>query len=144
MTWFLQGLLSLLGRCMFCAIFVASAVGNKIPNFSAVADTMGEKGIAEPRTMLFGAISFLLVGSLLVMVGYRARLGASLLLVFLVAATYFFHDFWNMAPDAAGYLEQQTQCFKNLALAGMTVFILGNGPGLWSLGPHPKDDREFV
>ncbi|HEY6563260.1 MAG TPA: DoxX family protein [Pirellulaceae bacterium] len=144
MTWFAQSILSLIGRCMFCAIFVLSAAGNKIPNFSTVAETMGTKGIPEPRTMLFGAIAFLLVGSALVALGYRARLGAGLLLVFLVAATYFFHDFWNLAVDSDAYREQQIQFLKNLGLAGMAVFILANGPGLGAIGPRARDDQEFV
>ena len=32
-----QGILAVLGRILLCAIFLMSAVGNKIPNFQAVA-----------------------------------------------------------------------------------------------------------
>ena len=91
----LQGLLSIVGRLMLCTIFVMSAIGNKIPNFDGVVAYMGNEGVPQPKIMLAGAIVFLIVGSISVFLGFRARFGACLLFVFLVLATYYFHDFWT-------------------------------------------------
>ena len=85
-----------------------------------------------PQVMLFGGIVFLIAGSLSVIAGYKAKIGAGLLLVFLVLATYFFHDFWSF-EDAAEKQQQMIQFMKNLALMGAMVHLIANGPGPMSL-----------
>jgi putative oxidoreductase len=72
--------------------------------------------------------------------GYKARLGAFLLLVFLGAATYYFHDFWQ-APAEQKQTEM-IQFMKNLALMGTMVFIMANGAGPWSLDASAAAKRE--
>ena len=91
----IRGLLSVLARLMIAAIFLMSAVGNKILNFNGVAEGMAKEGVPQPKILLAGAIAFLIVGALSIVLGYRPRLGAFLLLSFLAAATYYYHDFWT-------------------------------------------------
>ena len=91
----LQGVMSAAARVLIGLIFLMSAVGNKIPNFESVAGYMASEGVPAPKVLLAGAIAFLVVGSLSVMAGAWTRVGAAMLLVFLVAATYYFHDFWT-------------------------------------------------
>ena len=137
----LRGLLSVLARVMIAAIFVLSAVGNKIPQFNGVAAMMEGKGIPQPKILLAGAIAFLILGGLSIVLGYKARLGALLLLVFLGAATYYFHDFRKAAPE--DQQREMIQFMKNLALMGTMVFLLANGTGPWSLDNRraaPADD----
>lgn len=128
----LQGLVSLAGRLLLTAIFLSSALMNKIPNFNDVVAYMQGEGVPMPRVMLAGAIVFLVVGSASLITGYRARCGAVLLLVFLALATYFFHDFWTVA-DAAAKQQQQIHFMKNLGLMGAMLFIIANGGGAWSM-----------
>lgn len=126
-----QAIVSVLGRLSLITIFLMSAVGNKIPNYSGVAGVMEKVGVPVPQVSLALAVVFLVVGSVTVLVGYYARLGAVLLAVFLVLATYYFHAFWA-APEA----EQQAQMIqfmKNLGLFGAMLFIVANGPGAGSL-----------
>lgn len=142
---FAKGITTLVGRILLALIFLMSAVGNKIPNFSAVADLMKSQGVPLPSVLLTGAIVFLLVGSLSIVLGFKARIGATLLLVFLVLATYFFHDFWTWPEDAMWILSsnsdvkmpvQQVEMIsfmKNLALMGAMLFIVANGAGPMSL-----------
>ncbi len=122
---------SLLGRVLLVALFVLSALGNKIPNFLDVAGHMASEGVPAPQLLLAGAIAFLVVGGLSVLAGYQARWGAGLLLVFLALATYYFHDFWNF--DGPDRQMQTIQFMKNLSLMGAMVFIIANGPGALSL-----------
>jgi putative oxidoreductase len=127
----IQSLTSVAGRVLLCTIFFASALGNKIPNFREVVNVMDSVGVPAPSVMLAGAIVFLVVGSIAVMLGFKARLGAGLLLVFLVLATYYFHAFWTLEGQ-----EQQAQMIKfmkNLSMMGAMVFIIANGPGAGSL-----------
>jgi putative oxidoreductase len=127
-----QGIVAVLGRILLCAIFLMSAVGNKIPNFQAVAGKMANEGVPAPQVMLAGAIVFLIAGSLSVILGYKARIGAALLLVFLVLATYYFHDFWTVS-DPQAQQEQMIQFLKNLGLMGAMLLVIANGTGPMSL-----------
>lgn len=127
----LQGITTVVGRVMIATIYLMSAVGNKIPNFSDVAGYMAAEGVPAPKIMLAGAIVFLVVGALLIMLGFKARLGAALLAVFLVLATYFFHDFWNF--EGQEQQMQMIQFMKNLSLLGAMVFLIANGSGKFSL-----------
>ncbi len=138
----LQALLSIVGRLMLCTIFAMSAIGNKIPNFDGVVAYMDKAGVPQPKIMLAGAIVFLLVGSLSIIVGFKARFGACLLFIFLVLATYYFHDFWTL-EDAQAKQNEMINFMKNLALMGAMVLIIANGPGAGSvdnLGCCDSDD----
>lgn len=123
----MQGIASLLGRVMIATIFLMSAVGNKIPKFNDVAAYMASEGVPQPQIALAGAILFLIVGSLSVIAGFQVRFGAGLLLVFLVLATYYFHDFWNM--EGQEQQMQMIQALKNLSLMGTMLFLMANGAG---------------
>jgi putative oxidoreductase len=142
----IQGFLSLVARLMITAIFLSSAVLNKIPQFNNVAEMMAGKGVPQPKILLAGAIAFLILGSLSLILGFRARLGALLLLVFLAAATYYFHAFWKLPAEEQ--MPEQIAFMKNLALMGTMVLIMANGAGPWSLdarrqagaGSEPGDE----
>ncbi len=126
-----QGLLTVSGRLFIVTIFIMSAVGNKIPQFSGVAQYMASEGVPAPQIMLAGAIVFLIAGGLSILLGFYARVGAVLLFIFLVLATYFFHDFWTFEGEAAQ--NQMIQFTKNLSMMGTMLFIMAVGSGPWSL-----------
>lgn len=129
----LAPVVSILGRLCLCTIFIMSAVGNKIPQFNGVVGYMKANGMTlMPEAMLVGAIIFLLVGSAMVVSGYQARFGAFLLLIFLLLATFFFHDFWNPRHGDQAQM-QMIQAMKNLGLMGAMLFIMANGSGAGSL-----------
>lgn len=139
----IRGVVALLGRVMLSAIFLMSALGNKIPNFNDVVGYMQAEGVPAPRIMLAGAIVFLIAGGVSLVLGYWTRVGAALLLVFLVLATYYFHDFWTF-EDAAERQQQMIQFMKNLALMGAMLLLIAQGPGPLSLDerrrqPTPTD-----
>ena len=142
----LRGPLTVLGRLLLCTIFFMAAVGNKIPHFSDVAKIMDSVGVPAPQLLLVGAIVFLLVGSLSVFVGYKARIGAVLLLTFLVLASYYFHPFWKL--DGQAQQEQMIQFMKNLSMMGAMLFVIANGSGPMSVdsllhkrATAPADER---
>jgi len=129
-----RGILAVVGRLMLAAIFLLSAVG-KLGNFSGTAGMMAQKGVPAAQILLVGAIAFEVAGSLSIVLGYRPRIGAILLLVFLVLATYYFHDFWRI-EDAKEKQDQMVHFLKHLAIMGAMVLIIANGTGPFSL-----DDR---
>ena len=126
-----HGLLNVAGRVMITVIFLMSALANKIPKFDDVARIMGTAGIPQPQVMLAAAILFLIAGSLSIIFGYKARIGAGLLFVFLVLATYYFHDFWKYQGQRQQ--EQMVQFLKNLSMMGTMIFLMANGSGAMSL-----------
>ena len=132
----LQGLVSVAGRIALAAIFLMSTLGYMIPSFNGAAQLMASQGIPAPRLMLVGAIVFLIVGSLSLIVGYRARFGAALIFVFLVLASYYFHNFWALS-DPKARQEQMIHFMKNLSMMGAMLFIIANGPGAFSLDSRP-------
>lgn len=136
----IRGFLSLLARLMIAAIFLMSAVAGKILNFSGTVEKMAAEGVPSPTILLGGAIAFLILGSLSIVLGFKGRVGAFLLLCFLAAATYYFHDFWKLPPDTPpAALQGEVIAFmKNLALMGTMLFLLANGTGPWSLDQRGK------
>ena len=131
MNSLVNGIMNLVGRIFLIMIFLMSAVGNKIPNFRATADYMASEGVPAPSLLLAGAIVFLVAGSLSILVGYKARAGAALLLVFLMLATYWFHDFWTFEDEQRQM--QMISFMKNLGLMGAMLIIIARGPGIPSL-----------
>jgi putative oxidoreductase len=131
MSQVIRGPLTVLSRLLLCTIFFMAAVGNKIPHFSDVAKVMESVAVPAPRFLLIGAIVFLIVGSLSVIAGYKARIGALLLLTFLVLASYYFHPFWKLEGQAQQ--EPMIHFMKNLSMMGAMLFIVANGSGPMSL-----------
>jgi putative oxidoreductase len=127
---FLQGFLGFVGRVALCAIFGLSGY-HLAMTFADIAPEMAKRGVPYPEPALITAIVFLGVGSVSVLFGYKARFGAFLLLLFLGAATYYFHDFWRITdPNRMKEWEGQLQhAMKNLSMAGAMLFIIANGAG---------------
>jgi putative oxidoreductase len=128
----------LLGRILITAIFLRSAFG-KITGFSAVAAGMAKKGMPFAEVLLVGAIVFEIVGALTMLLGWKARWGALLLIIFMIPATLFYHDFWNM--EGAQYRQQLTHFMKNLSIFGALIFVMGMGPGPLSLEKSREPSR---
>jgi putative oxidoreductase len=93
---------------------------------------MASEGVPNPKFALFGAIGLLLLGGVSVIAGAWTRIGALFLFVFLAAATFYFHDFWNVA-DASIRQAQTIQFMKNLAIAGGLLALMAFGGGPWSV-----------
>jgi putative oxidoreductase len=88
--------------------------------------------VPNPTFALFGAIGLLLLGGLSLVIGAWTRIGAFFLLVFLCAATYFFHDFWQFVDPLQRQL-QTIQFLKNVAIAGGLISLIAFGGGTWSV-----------
>jgi len=73
-----------------------------------------------------------LMGGQSVLVGFQTRLGAALLVVFLIPVTFEMHRFWT-APDATTSLNEQAMFMKNLSMLGGALIISYFGAGPLSL-----------
>jgi putative oxidoreductase len=120
-----QNVTELFGRIALSLVFLGSAV-NKVQNFEGTRQYMEAKGMPATTLLLIGAIAFELFGGLAVATGFKARLGALLLIVFLVPATLIFH----VQP---GNQAEMIQVMKNLAILGGLLVVAANGSGSLSL-----------
>jgi putative oxidoreductase len=118
-----------LGRVLFALIFVASIVGHFS---SAEISEAAAHGVPLATILVPLAGIIALVGGVSVMLGYRARFGALLLLVFLVPVTLIMHKFWGL-PDPQMAMLQKINFMKNAALAGTCLLIMYHGSGPYSL-----------
>ena len=126
----LQNTLALLGRLLLAAIFLVSGYG-KIGGFEATAGYMASKGLPMVQVLLALTILVELGGGLMLALGYRARLAALALFLFLIPVTLVFHNYW--AAPAAEAKMQMIMFMKNLAIMGGMLYIAAYGPGRYSL-----------
>ncbi len=116
-------------RTLFALIFLMAPLGH----FTRGAiDAAAAKGVVVPSLLVpvSGVLAF--VGGLCIALGYAARVGAWLLVLFLVPVTLVMHRFWGLG-DAAQAAMQQVQFMKNLALLGGALLIAHFGSGPYSL-----------
>jgi putative oxidoreductase len=121
--------LPLAGRILFSLIFVMAT-----PNhFSAKGiDYAASSGVPMPNVLVPIAGVLALFGGLSVLLGYKAKAGAWLLVVFLVPVTLWMHRFWDVA-DAQMAQMQMINFMKNVALTGAALYMAFFGAGPLSL-----------
>lgn len=78
-------------------------------------------------TVVVVSIVLRFIGSLLMILGYKVRLGASFLFLFAVAETAVIYDFWNlMGPQQT---HTMMMFFKNIAIIGGLLVVMALGKG---------------
>lgn len=126
----LQNFLVLAGRMLLALIFVISGIG-KITGFAGTAAYMTSKGLPMAEYLLVPTIFIELGGALMLIVGYRARLAALVMFLFLIPVTLVFHNFW--AAPAAEVQMQTINFLKNLSIMGGMLCVAAFGAGRYSL-----------
>lgn len=135
-----------LGRMCLSAIFILSAI-SKLVNWNETeqvlvnalhdlsiyiqgtvwAQELVNRGLLWIKELLVCATIMELLGGLLVFLGLRARLGAFLLLLFLIPTTIIFHHFWFLQGSDKDL--QMTMFLKNLSIFGGLLVVLALGTG---------------
>ena len=121
--------LALAGRLLFSAIFIMAGLGHFAPQTVAWAAQAGVPS-ANVLVPLSGAMA--IAGGLSVLLGYRARVGAALLVLFLVPVTFKMHAFWTIT-DPMMMQMQQSMFMKNISMLGGALLIARFGAGPVSL-----------
>lgn len=115
-------LLPLIARVLLSLVFINSGI-KKITNFEEVSTKMYEAGITfQTDLFLAGAIFLLLAGSFFLITGYKSKVGAFMIVLFLVPTTIVFH--WDFADP-----KQVGQLLKNAGLLGGLLMVLSFGTG---------------
>lgn len=121
----------LIGRIFLSAIFLFEAV-DSILFFNKTKETMTQHGLTwNQDLLLYGAIFLLVMGGIMVLLGYRSTLGAIMLLMYWFPVTIIVHDFWAFPPDQIRL--QSILFMKNMAMIGGLLMLVGKGSGRYSI-----------
>ena len=113
------------GRIFISALFLIEAVRKFFnPDMSMIY--MSDYGV--PEFLFYPSIAFEIIIPLLLIVGYKTRIAASLLAVFVLTVTLIFHSY-HIIDDGM----QLTIFLKNLAIIGGLLLIISNKPQICSV-----------
>ena len=114
---------------MFALVFVTSVINLFGGSAIAAASAHGVP-LATIVVPLAGLLA--LTGGVSIVLGYHARFGALLLIVFLVPVTLVMHKFWGL-PDPQMAMQQRADFLRNTSLIGACLLIMYYGSGPYSL-----------
>jgi putative oxidoreductase len=115
----------LLGRVLFSLIFLFTIPGHFSPQMIGYAASQGVPA-ASFLVPLSGVIAF--AGGLSIVFGYKAKLGALLIIIFLVPVTFWMHAFWKITDPMAQQM-QIAMFMKNVSMTGAALLITYFGAG---------------
>lgn len=127
----MKDVIDLIARILIACIFLFEAY-DSISFFKGTKSIMTEYGITwQQDILLITSIFLLILGGLLVLIGYRSNFGAVLLLLYWVPVTFIVHSWWNDPVEI-----QRVESFafmKNIAIMGGLMMIYVNGSGKYSV-----------
>jgi putative oxidoreductase len=122
----ITGTIVLLGRFLFTLIFIMSGPNHFSKQMIGYAAAQGVP-LASLAVPISGVLA--LLGGLSILLGYRAKIGAWLIVLFLVPVTLTMHKFWGVADPMMAQM-QMIMFMKNVSMLGGALIIsqLGSGP----------------
>ena len=121
-----SGYPNLIGRLLLGLIFLISGL-HKIVDPQGTQQYMVMMGMTWMTTLFYvGAIVIEVAGSLSLLLGYRTRLGAWLLFLFMIPTTLIFHTHFADPNQAIHFL-------KNLSIMGGLLYVAAYGAGRYSM-----------
>ncbi len=127
----------LAGRLFFSLIFVFASLGHFSHREIAFAAQQGVP-LASLAVPFSGVMA--LLGGLSVLLGYKAKWGAWLLIAFLLPVTLMLHQFWAVKDPMMAQM-QMAMFLKNVSIMGGALLISQFGAGPLSLDALSQDAR---
>ena len=116
-------ILDLCARIFISILFFLNGIF-KIMNYDGAISWMESYGI--PGVLIIPAIILEILGPILIILGYKTKITASILGVFCLATAIIFHNDFNNQMQLTSFL-------KNIAIAGGFLFLVINGSKKFSL-----------
>jgi uncharacterized membrane protein YphA (DoxX/SURF4 family) len=82
-------------------------------------------GMSTPQLLAIAVGVFQVISGLMIALNFGARFFAILLIFYVVAVTFYFHDFWNQSPPENA--KTLVEALKNLSIIGALFMIAGYG-----------------
>jgi len=116
----------LLGRIFFSLIFLMTAMSHFSKGAIGYASSKGVPA-ASFVVPLSGVMAVL--GAISIILGFKARWGAWLIVLFLIPVTFMMHDFWTVTDPQMKQM-QMAMFMKNISMLGGALLItyFGSGP----------------
>ena len=130
------------GRVLFAVLFIYSgatklfaiqstsefisakvAIPALLTPYTSQLETM--TGMSTPQMLAIAVGAFEVISGLMIALNFGARFFAILLVFFVAAATFYFHDFWNQSPPENA--KTLVEALKNLSIIGALFIIVGYG-----------------
>ena len=124
-----QGAVVVLGRFLFGLIFVMAGANHFNKQTIGYAASQGVP-LASIAVPLSGVLA--IAGGLSILLGYRAKLGAWLIVLFLVPISLMMHKFWTVQDPMMAQI-QMVMFMKNVSMLGGALLISQFGAGPFSL-----------
>jgi len=135
----LQAVLILLGRVLIGGPFIIFGAA-LIPSWENYSTILTQQNIPAAPVFLVLAVAFLIIGGVSLILGYKARVGAILLMITLIAATFTvggFSDIGEAQNPPTGWL-----LWNNIALFGGLIYVLTYGASTISLDRRQRDRED--
>jgi putative oxidoreductase len=114
-----------LGRLLFSAVFLLSGPNNFKQSAIDYAASQGVP-LAKIAVPLSGVIAIL--GAISILLGWYARVGALLIILFLIPVSISLHNFWAVHDPQASQM-QMIHFLKNMSMLGGALLIAYHGAG---------------
>jgi putative oxidoreductase len=118
-----------LGRVFYSLIFINSGFSHFS---SASVDYANSQGVPMASILVPLSGIMAIAGGLSVLLGYKAKWGACLLVAFLIPVTLMMHAFWKL-DDPVEHQMQMAMFMKNISMLGAALLIAWYGAGPVSL-----------
>lgn len=112
----------LIGRIIVGGFFLMSGF-NHFAKLNMMAGYAKSKGTPSPAFAVGGTGVLLLLGGASMLLGYHPTIGAALLVIFLLGASFGIHNFWTVQDEQAK-MGEMTNFLKNMALLGLLLMTL--------------------
>jgi putative oxidoreductase len=119
----------LLGRVLYSFMFLMAIMGSFSSGTIQYAASAGVP-LASIAVPLSGIIAFL--GAVSIIIGYKAKIGAWLLVLYLLPVTFMMHNFWAVTDPMMKQM-QMVSFMKNISMLGGALIISYCGAGPMSL-----------
>jgi putative oxidoreductase len=124
-----QSVVLLVGRILMSVLFLWAAAA-KLMALQGTVSYMASKHMPYIYWFLAGALFLQIAGGISLLLGYRARWGVWMLIIFIIPASVVFHDFWNSSGSTR--LIEQMMFMKDMAILGGLFAFTVAGPGSYS------------
>lgn len=124
----------LIGRILYSLIFINSGIFHFTKGAVDYADA---QGVPMASFLVPASGIMAIAGGLSVLLGYKTKWGAWLLVLFLIPVTLMMHAFWTIS-DATQQQVQMAMFMKNTSMLGAALLIAWFGAGPVSLDERKK------
>lgn len=126
--------IELIGRILYSIIFLKTIMNH----FTAEAVVYAVfSGVPVPSVLVPLLGVFAIIGAVSIMLGYKTKWGALLIVAFLVPITLYMHAFWG-ETDPMRMQRQMADFMKNTSMLGAALIISYFGAGPLSIDAKKK------